>query len=86
MKTKRLQAGGDLRFDGDLEHVAGALDVGAEQRRRVLEPAAGVDDAVVDDVAAGHRLAQDVVVPDVADEARHVQVVDADRVGARRAP
>ena len=52
-----------------------------EQRRGVAQPAAGVDDAVVDDVAAGHRLAQDVVVPDVADEPRHLQVVDADGVG-----
>ncbi len=67
---------------GDLQHVSGAIDVGVEQRRRVLEPAAGVDDAVVDDIAAGHRLAQNVVVPDVPDEPRGLQVVDADRVGA----
>ena len=69
-------------FDGDVEHVARALDVGVKQRRGVAQPAAGVDDAVVDDVAAGHRLAQHVVgVADVADEPRDLQVVDADGVG-----
>ena len=66
---------------GDLEHVAGALDVGVKQRRRITQPAAGVDDAVVDVVDTGHRLAQRVVVPNVADEPRDGQVVDADRVG-----
>ena len=58
-----------------------AVDVGAEQRRGVLEPAAGVDDAVVHDLAADHRRAEDVGIPDVADEARDFQVVDADGVG-----
>src|SRR5690606_21318829 len=66
----------------DVQDIAGALDVGAEQRRRIAQPAAGVHDAVVEVVDAGHRGAQGVVVPDVAVEAVDVEVVDADGVGA----
>ncbi len=66
----------------DLEHIAGAVDVGVEQRRGVAQPAAGVDDAVVHVVDAGHRLTQGLVVPDVADEPRDVEIVDSDGVGA----
>ena len=66
----------------DLEHIARALDVGVEQRRGVAQPAAGVDDAVVHIVDTCHRLAQRVVVPDVADEPRHLEIVDADGVRA----
>ena len=62
---------------GDVEHVAGSLDVGAVQRRRVGQPGAGVDDAVVDVVASGHRIAQYIVVPDVAEEPFGFEVVDA---------
>ena len=82
-EDEALEARGDLGLDGDLEHVSRALDIGAEQRRRITQPAPGVDDAVVDDVAAGHRLAQYVVVPDVAEEPGDLQIVDADRGGPR---
>ena len=65
----------------DLEHVACAVDVGVEQRGGVAQPATGVDHAVVHVLRAGHRVAQRLVVPDVADEPRDVKVIDADRVG-----
>ena len=67
--------------DGDVEDVAGAFDVGPEQRCGVAQPAAGVHDAVVDVVAAGHRRAQRVVVPDIADVPLHLEIVDGDGVG-----
>src|SRR6185437_12620079 len=62
----------------DLEHFACAVDVGVEQGRGVAQPATGVDDAVVDVLDACHGLAQGLVVPDVADEPRDIEIVDAD--------
>jgi hypothetical protein len=56
--------------------VAQSLDVGAEQRRGVAQPGAGVDDAVEDVVDAGHRGAQCGVVEDVAVVIFDVEVLD----------
>ena len=69
---------------GDFQHVSCSVDVGAEQRRRIPEPAAGVDYAVIHVVTSGHRPPKDVVVPDVADESLDVEIVDARRVGTSR--
>ena len=68
-------------FDGDVEDVAQTFDVGAEQRRRVTQPGAGVDDAVVDVVDAVHRLAHRGGVEHVAVEAGEFEVVDGAGVG-----
>ena len=67
---------------GDIEDIAGAVDVGAVQRSRVDQITAGVDDAIVDIVATSHGLGQGGVVPDIADEAVGVEIVDTDGVGA----
>src|SRR5699024_8415865 len=71
-----------LHRGGHLEHVAQPVDVGAKQRGRVAQPGAGVDHAVVDDIAAGHRLGQGGGVEDVAVKTGDVEVVDAAGVGA----
>jgi hypothetical protein len=70
-----------VRRPCDLEDVAGAVDVGAEQRGRVTQPRPGVHHAVVDDIHTGHRVAQGVGVEDVTLKALQAQIVDADRVG-----
>ena len=72
VKTKRLQVGVHRR----VEHVPQPLDVGAEQRRRVAQPRPGVDDAVEDVVAVGHRRAHRRVVEDVAVVVFDVEVLD----------
>ena len=77
VKTKRLRSASTAAS----EHVPQALDVGAEQRRGVAQPRTGVDDAVEDVVAAGHRGAQRRVVEDVAVVVLDVEVLD----GFRRA-
>jgi hypothetical protein len=59
--------------------VPEAVDVGAEQGGGITEPHPGIDDAVVDDVAAGHRRAQGIVVDDVAVDPLDREVVDAAR-------
>ena len=77
-----LETRQDLGAYRDIQHVPGALDIGVEQRCRIAQPTAGVHHAVVDDIDAGHRRGQYLVVPDIADEALHVEIVDADGVGA----
>jgi hypothetical protein len=73
-----------VRGDGGFENVAQAVHIGAEQRGRVTEPGPGVDDAVVDVVAAGHRAAQRRVVEDIAVVPLEFEVVQ--RKGRAGAP
>jgi hypothetical protein len=68
---------------GRVQHVPQALDIRLEQRRRVTQPHPGIDDAVVDDITAGHRRAQGIVIEDIPIAALDIEVIDAlGRTGA----
>ena len=68
-------------FDGDIENIAHAFHVGAKQRRRVAQPRASVDDAVVHVIDTIHCLAHCVGVEHVTVEPGELQVVDRAGVG-----
>jgi len=51
-----------IGFRHQIEYSPKALDVGFEQRRRISQVKAGVDDAVIHHVAVGHRCEQRFLV------------------------
>ena len=61
---------------GRIKNVPQALDIRAEQRRRVTQPHPGIDDAVVDDVAARHRRPQGSVIKHIPITALDIEIVD----------
>jgi hypothetical protein len=59
-----------------VQDVPQPFDVGAEQRRGIAQPHPRIDDAVVHDIASGHRIAQGRIVENVSVATLYGKILD----------